>query len=498
MKVNGIDFNFNRMLKIELINPGERDNRGVACTIEYCPQKSADRCPRLEATVTDLPSADENDLPGYTAEVKIYNPNREILLLIAHNSKWLLTTENEYNYADSAPEKKKTITVNNLQDYYRQRLQMRIYAGYWNQDTKDAGYVHIFSGYVNGSSLTHSGTDDILTLGAHDINVDRMDINAITDSLSEIVGVEYEDKWRLENREWYTGAASWDLTFKKFVRYFEREKLVNGKILPTEVIDSGNTDWFRVLYVTSVKDYLNARSGEINIEDCMNNGLKVHLSSIPNTYGPGVDGDMRAFYTNGRGLPAMLNQLCAVDGLKLGWKRYILGEEKLTYIVYPLGEGIKFSPIEKGDIVIYNYQNLLAAPSVNGAGCLDIKMLFNPVCEPWKRIALTFDKTLGKKHGVADISSFETHVEVNGQTLGAMQSTAGLNNAVAMNQLTGSLSVAAQRKTEGSGIADGYMFNTGFPITKVVHKLTTHDGTWSTQVSTVPMVRGIDMEAANG
>lgn len=496
MKIGDVDFNFGRMLKIELINPGERDNRSVACTIEYCPYDSPDKCPRLEAKVTDLPSADANDLPGYTAEVKIYNPNRDILKLIAENSKWLLFSEKS-DYNKSSPTKKKTITTNNLQNYYRQRLQMRIYAGYWDDNVKTAGYQEIFSGYINGSALAHKGTDDILTLGAHDINVNRMDVNAITASITEAVGFEHEQEWRIKNKDWYKGAASWDLTFKKYVRFFEREKKVNGKIVPTVFSDSGKTDWFRVIYVKSVKDYLNARAANFPNTNYLSNGLKVHLSDTPNTYGPGNNGNMKDFYTTGRGLPEMLNQLCAVDGLKLGWKRYILGENKLTYIVYQLGDGVKFGPIEKGDIVIYNYQNLLGTPSVNGAGCLDIKMLFNPACIPWRRIALSLDENIGRTEGVADIKSFESHIKYNGQTVGVMDASS-LSQTAATNQITGALSVAAQRKTLEDGTQDGYMYNTGFPITKVVHTLTTHDDNWMTQVSTVPMIRGVDMGANNG
>ena len=108
MKVNGVDYNFGRMLKVELINPGARGNTSVACTIEYCPYDAADKCPRIDAKVTDLPSADSNDYPGYTAEVKIYNPNRKIIELIAQNAKWLLVPD-ENEYSNASPEKKEKI-----------------------------------------------------------------------------------------------------------------------------------------------------------------------------------------------------------------------------------------------------------------------------------------------------------------------------------------------------------------------------------------------------
>lgn len=497
MKVNGIDFNFGRMLKVELINPGARGNRSVACTIEYCPYDSADKCPRIEAKVTDLPSADSNDFPGYTAEVKVYNPNKEILSLIAQNAKWLLVPD-ENEYGNASPEKKEKITTNDLQDYYAQRLQMRVYAGYWANDTKAAGYTEIFCGYVNGSSLTHKGTDDILTIGAHDINVNRMDVDAITEGLADAVSYTHEKTWISRNREDYKGAASWDLTFKKYIKNFETELVDNGQILPVIKADRDSDSWFRVLYVKSVKDYLNAKAANFSNDNYLNKQLKERLSTTPNETAPGDKGNMQNFYTNGRRLSSMLNQLCAVDGLKLGWKRYILGENKLTYIVYPLGEGIKFGPIEKGDIVIYNYQNLLATPSVNGAGCLNVKMLFNPECIPWRRIALQLDETLGRKQGVADIKSFETAIKANGRIVGVMDAGAGLFSSVATNQITGTQAVASQRKVLTDGVADGYMFNTGFPITKVVHTLSTHDAAWHTQVTTVPMVRGIDMEAKNG
>jgi hypothetical protein len=501
MKVNGTEYNFNRMLKVEIINPGHRNNESIACVLEYCPYKNAAYCQHLEVKVIDLPSAPENDLPGYTAEIKIYNPDKTLISFIASNSKWLLTSRDDSQYNNASSEKKKTITTNNLQDYYKQRLQVKIYAGYYGGDIGEteeitAGYSHIFTGYINGSSITHSGTDDVLTLGAHDIMVDRMDVNAVTDSLATIVGDEFEKTVLTRHKEWYKGAANWDQTFKKYVRYFETEKIQNGKVVQTTVSDKGSNDWFRVLYVKSVKDYLNSRAGKGSGQSYISSTLTALLKTSTNPFERGAHGDMTWFYTDGRTLPSMLNELCSVDGLRVGWKRFVVGEEKLTYVVYPLGAGVKWGPVEKGDIQIYNYQNLLAAPSVNGAGCLDIKMLFNPECIPWRRIALVLTETLGKENGVADVSSFETHVDANGRLVGIMNATS-LSPTVATNQVTGTLALASQR-LEAEKKADGYMFNTGFPITKVVHTLSTHGASWSTQVSTVPMLRGIDMENKNG
>ena len=105
-------------------------------------------------------------------------------------------------------------------------------------------------------------------------------------------------------------------------------------------------------------------------------------------------------------------------------------------------------------------------------------------------------ETLGKENGIADVSSFETHVDANGRLVGVMNATS-LSSTVATNQVTGTLALASQR-LEAEEKADGYMFNTGFPITKVVHSLSTHGASWSTQISTVPMLRGIDMENKNG
>lgn len=508
MKVNGIEYNFNRMLKVEIINPGFRNNNSIACVLEYCPYKNAAYCQNMEVKILDIPSAPENDLPGYTAEIKVYNPDKKLLSLIAGNAKWLLTERDDSQYSNASAEKKKTITTNNLQDYYKQRLQVKIYAGYYGGITKEkdektgetkeisAGYHHIFSGYINGTSISHSGTDDILTIGAHDIMVDRMDVNAVTDSLSTIVSDEFEKTVLTKHKEWYKGAANWDQTFKKYVRFFETEKIQDNKVVQTTVSDKGNSDWFRVLYVKSVKDYLNARAGKGNGKSYISDSLTAELKTSTNPFEHGAHGDMTRFYTDGRTLPAMLNDLCSVDGLRVGWQRFIVGEEKLTYVVFPLGSEIKWGPVEKGDIQIYNYQNLIAAPSVNGAGCLDIKMIFNPECKPWRRIALVLSDTLGKENGVAGISSFETHVDVNGNTVGIMNAS-NLSSQVATNQITGTLAVASQRLEEAKK-ADGYMFNTGFPITKVIHQLATHGSSWSTQVLTVPMLRGINMENKNG
>ena len=488
MKVNGVDFQFNRMLKIVFYKPS-----GGEYTVEYNPLKHEALCVRMEANIIDLPSADSENKPGYTAQIKIYNPGKELLSLIAENATWLFTPE-QWAWLKTAGDKKKVKEAEkSLQDYYNSRLRLSVFAGYWDEVNKDTGYKELFQGYLNESSLHHKGTDDILTLGAHDINVNRMDISTIMETANDLrLGVN-ETTWINDDENRVKGEKTWDNTFKNFIRMYEDEMVVNEKPVSIPPMFNRNyNNWFRVLYVKSRPDYLAMKQGKKTQTEIINDELRDKLTVVGHPQGPG---SMDNFYGIGRNLPQILDDLCSYNGLNLGWARYLMEENTLTYIVFPLEGGTSYVPAKDAEIKIYNYQNLLEAPSVDGAGRMSIKMLLNPSCKCWLRIALVLAQEYGKAHGVADIKTFETSIRDSyNNVVGSLKSTASMGTTVAINQLSGNMGVAAQQKELDTANASGYLFNTGFPIVRVTHKLSTHGASWQTEVSTVPMVRGINLE----
>jgi hypothetical protein len=59
-------------------------------------------------------------------------------------------------------------------------------------------------------------------------------------------------------------------------------------------------------------------------------------------------------------------------------------------------------------------------------------------------------------------------------------------------QLGQTNAVASVNKKAEVAKTNGYMFNIGFPIMSVKHELSTHKGTWTTTVQTVPVTAGLN------
>ena len=64
------------------------------------------------------------------------------------------------------------------------------------------------------------------------------------------------------------------------------------------------------------------------------------------------------------------------------------------------------------------------------------------------------------------------------------------NAAVATTQLSTSMAISALAQYQKVAAENGYMFNVGFLMYKVTHKLSTHGKDWTTTVQTVPMMTG--------
>ena len=173
------DFNFDRCLKFVFsggnLGSDRKNGQTVArkFVIEYNPRKASYLCPRLEAEIIDTPASALKNTPGYEARLKIYNPTRELLSLIASGITNILESGSVGNY-------------------YASKLRVSVYAGYYAQqaekktslkqkllpkktektnvattnaiDAQDRatyGSVPIFSGYVNNSLYVHKSTDNI-------------------------------------------------------------------------------------------------------------------------------------------------------------------------------------------------------------------------------------------------------------------------------------------------------------------------------------------------
>lgn len=471
MKVNGRAFNFGRCLKIEFYK-----GQNVALVIEHAPEIDSSRYISMDVTVTDMPSPLKHDKPGFQGEITIYNPSKEVLTVIASGATWLSDFVNSETQRlisktiESVEEGKRGI---GMKEYYASRLRAIIYAGYVVEGVPN--YTRILGGYVNGSSFSHKGTDDVLKLGVYDIDMTEVSnslLNQATESVfvnkNTAKGLVLEKKWHEEEKTKFEN--TWHETLVKYIKKFE-----------TEWVETEGA--INIIYIKSLSAWLDSKSKVRVNESVLNPTLERRLKAqkMPNG---GISS-----YT----LAGMLDGLCANAEVRVDWRRIDTDVTMNTYLIFPIGGSKTIVRGERANIQIWNYQNLLETPSIDGAGKMTIKMVFNPQCVCNKSIALMLDPTLGETDVTRNIASFEGSVIADNNMIGSMSST-GNDAAVANNQITGNTNVHSQRKMSATSKKNGYLFNTGFPIIRVEHSLSTYNQNWTTTVKTVPITSGLIFE----
>lgn len=566
MKQNGIDYNFGRMLRVVFWRPGVKyvgtstNPANVEYIVEYCPQLSSNLCTRMEVNITDIPSSPRDDKPGYTSKITIYNAPPDLLELIAKNATSLLQPQELKKIELMNPEKREQAVENSVSNYYKSRLQVSVYAGYWqgiNDLTEEeaqtyitgtrptesfsgrtssfiapdvVGYVPVFHGYVNETTFFRKGQDNILTIAAHDICIEEMNVSSLAKNVTTLknAGAEQAAQRAMLNAQRFRGYGTWAKTFKKLVTMLAPESELyqdtgsQSIVLPRlKTNDNGGAisrfdQYYKIYYVKSRTAFENANiTKETDIDaTIMDDELKTilegqgHLTPTGSIWA--LNGGKKAqtptvpqwenYKAYGATRNECLDNLCKFSGANLGFYRLPNQiNNKVVYLVYRLGgDTAKIVEAKDADIKIYNFQNLLEAPSVGGNGSMTIKMLHNPKCRPLARIALIWDNKLGKDQGFLPSTSFEAAVttQVNGEDtvlgpLGGLSSSAGMGASIAINQINGNLSVSIQRAQLETATQGGYMFNTGFPIYKAEHVLQTHGNAWTTTVYTIPMIAGI-------
>lgn len=503
MNIRGREFNFGRCIKISFSR--YTSNSVVFYKIEHAPELDRDLNVAIDVTVTDRPSATSKDMPGFSGVVTIHNPSSELLDVIVGGATWMDT------YIERK-EKSGDKDYNATAEFYKSRLTVTVEAGYVKEKDgkKIADYHQILKGFLNGSSFSHKGTDDVLTFGVFDIDVMKESINIEKDYQNKSIQDYVNDAYSSEF------ANTWTNTLKKYIKGFESTRLpdrndsrniirkLTYEISPEEkkanfpyAVDTSrmsyaevplidvserdrkNTDWFEIKYVESLDSYFDAltRLGSDNtnirlVEDIY---LKEELQ---NTIMP--DGSV-----NGSNLAQMLDGLCATTGGKVGWYRTLSNVTRNTYIIFRRGNKASFVKGDDANIKIWNYQNLLESPSISGSGIMTVKMVFNPECVCLKTIALMLNKEL-QSDVTRDISNLETKL------LGSMGAQSSSLWSYGNIQVNGSNIVASLNKTVNDATKKGYLFNKGFPIISVEHKLSSYGKDWTTTIKTTPVVGGFN------
>lgn len=521
MNIRGRDFNFGRCLRVSFSKYTSQN--AELCVVEHAPELDRMKNIAMDITVTDRPSASSKDMPGFSGMVTIYNPNKDLLEKISGGATWIGSYVERQEKSDNSKEKKE---YNATKEFYNSRLTVTVEAGYVKEkdDKKIADYHVILKGFLNGSSFYRKGTDDVLTFGVFDIDVMKESLDIEKDYKNKSIQ-DYVDDSYLK-----MFADTWDDTLKKYIKGFESTRLPDRNDARNEIRkityeisseetkanfpyavdtsrisyaevplidvserDRENTDWFEIKYVESLDSYFDALtrigSDNTNIRLVEDIHLKEELQSTIMPNGS----------VNGSNLAQMLDGLCATTGGKVGWYRTLSNVTRNTYIIYRRGVKASFVKGESANIKIWNYQNLLESPSISGSGIMTIKMVFNPECVCLKTIALMLAKGVinPDPKSKEKVIPLETDVVkdiagLESELLGSFMAQSSSLWAYGNTQITGSNAVAALNKGVYDAKRRGYLFNKGFPIISVEHKLSSYGKDWTTTVKTTPVVGGFN------
>lgn len=494
MIVKGIQVRFDRIMRVTLWAGGSTAETVI---MEYAPLADERLCPTMQVQVRDIINpSNGNGLPGFTAEVTFTNPPPQVRRILANHMTWLLDYTEAVDSTRSLKDKdaagKVAQSQKNLQDFYNSRVRVRIEAGYWHEGMRQ--YNKIFEGYVNSNTWYRKGVDNILTLAAYNIDISKMNSKALTDvgaitcptDIDRYVRESMGDEEKRSGRN----TASWMAMARKLVLNFSDERpnpayapgstivLIPPYIKVQEKDRTNESDWYQIKPIFTPR-----KKSEFNEE------LWYKLQELK------VD----RFYTNAGSLENMIAELTNYNHADVNFEiddEWTQGVR--TLFVWPRGQENKYTVAADADIKIINYQNLLEAPAVTADGSLNIKMLFNPACQPNLNLALVLDSRQG-----SDTATGDSTIIRAGKGLNDTASFAGSLNPYTPTQqgpytlglYTQEIEAFNNKRLEQDKITHGYIFNTGFPIREVTHSLSTRANEWSTTVVTIPMNVGIQKVA---
>lgn len=491
------ELNFGRCMRVTIYHGKTQ------AIMEFCPMEDSQKCPRMEATINDIAQPNQNTgQPGFTAEIKLFNPDSAVTTLLADHQQFLLDYTKS-NYAEVRFTKINDGQIKELQQYYDDRARARVECGYWvsanGESDKDgkgvnghADYHVLFEGYINSSLEYLQGNDIILQLYCHDFDAGSISNKAVLDS----IGISYTsadmEKWQnlsKKDREKRSGEGepSWHTLAGKLCRNFlpnrrvQYPQITGEPLYATRMVteeERERNDWYAIRYIHTPQ-----RKDEVNIE------LETRMTSRVI--------DVSNFMTNASDFNGIFNQLCNYGKANVGYLVDLdYDQNKVIVWVFPVGSGYKPSGDkrgqigDRGEIEIINYQNLLAPPAVSSSGQLTIKMFLNWDAEPLKSIKLTLDDNYGNDSLTGD----EFYVPKVGRGLREVVMAGGKISPY-MATIQGARSAAVYALEHGTKFAQehGYLFNIGFPIIKTKHDVSTHGKEWQTTVITVPKYTGLEV-----
>lgn len=466
----GAVFNTNRIMRVTISAPN-----GGSSVFEYCPMDKDTLNAKMDVAVRMVPAVKtKQGKPGFTAKIKIYNPPYDVVSVINQHANWAVGSKS-------------------LSSYYNGRCTVTVEAGYWRDEKGGRDYTMIFgggaTGWLNTSSYYRKGVDNILELYCHNLRITDSQYLEMVSSVSvkrQGAGaqlIRYND-YKNSSRTNKAG-ETWSAFIGNVIREFAEYKAPKDMIgslglnprtrlatLVPEVVSDGDRagltgKWFEVRFIKQPSRTMEPGYAAVDDAD---------LRGLANTTGPA-----RHVTLNGGTFREKMNQLCKEFPGGLNWFEDLTFVDGVTryYFWQPEYDSRQLNAeakqgrsilVSKPDIIIYNFQNMLEVPSVDGAGCFTMKMLFNAAVEPGNGLMLKWDPE--KVHG---------HT-ISGFTEGVMSTTQ-------MGQYFPSLQAGNKQANIAALLGNnGYLFDVTFRVGYVTHNLSTHTNTWNTEVKTLSIM----------
>lgn len=474
-EINGVRYNLDRIMRVT-VSAVRSSNVGAADTnthvIEYCPMADERLNARIEATLKELPIVNsKHNGPGFSAKIKIYNPPTTLLQTISEHSPWSLHNEN-------------------LDDYYSKRCWVSVDAGYWdasagkNADRNAMYSTNLFGGYLNTSAYYRKGVDNILELFAHSIRL----LPEENQEMIESIAVD-QTSWDMMTNRTYLRESNygsdqkgWDDMVRQIIvdyaplrpqtNVYGRLKMdaaYNLSLVPVDVTEeervaarqNAEKEWFYINYIHEPTTLVDIEGVKRDNKELRDRAVRQSTRNIGRL--------------TGKTFQEKIQEMCDLfPGLR--WHEDLNYSDGKSRYYFWWPEAAKSVPGVKRetpavqtanpDIIIYNFQNFLQVPSVDGAGRLTIKMMFNPNIKPLNSLMLKWIDGTKPGSAISPLTRGVASTAQIGQYYPSLQ--AGIMNA----------QVAAILNTNGD------LFNVPYTITHIIHTLSTHTNTWMTEVKT--------------
>ena len=506
MEIANVNYCMDRILRVTVLG-------NMKHVIEYCPMDSSDLCAHIDATVKYTPSiANKNTKEGLSAKVRIYNPSPELLQTINQHSNWMIGAGTQSNF-------------------YRKRCKVLIDAGYWDSDfgslkisesdsaaikrekqdridKKGRNYKNIFEGWLNTSAYYRKGADNILELFCHDIRLTDREISTIT-SAALLSDTNYQrsiyESAQEDKGKQIIGRT--DISFQsmllKVIRESETQKTPstpwpwvtrteNMSTSDTWVTNEDRTTGWQKTWKVSLQFIKPPRDVENPGDGAQPDGW---LMQVVQNYAAdnGTPLNTKGLVVNAPYFEDRVWQVCNYFWpTPMRWKADYSQNDGLTryYFWVPESWGQSKSETEgssnwsRHTTVITNFQNLLEVPSIDGAGCFTIKMMFNKDVRAGGLIMLTWDE-----------NKYTSDSRLAPYTKGVMSTASGGQYWPSLQGGRYNAQVyALQYKKMQEGLiaaATGDVFNQEFFVSYLTHKLSTHSNTWYTEVKTAAAMMNV-------